>query len=433
MSKVIKTLKTLIQIDSRNPFEIRQPDSINPSWQLAGNETAISDYLFNELQTSGFSVEKQLVHEYNGQKFYNILAEKGKGHRSLLFYAHMDTVSAVPWKDLTTALTPQTLQRNYGGQSIETLVALGSNDMKAGIAVILEAFRDFEPVGFKLKIAFGCDEEFYSLGSNVLAESAFMTDVEAVIVPEIGDGPNLPQGASTIGLGRLGRADFVIKVYGTGGHGAVSMRSDFINAASEAAKIVNRLEEIRNEYDDSFTFYRGAVADQQAINEIKGSFFVSRIDCGNGSLSVPAYGEVVVDFTFTPNKSLAEIRAMLNNLIDSMYEQNELKKVFIDGKFKKVTIENRPRPTPLSEAYLTPADHPFALLVRKCIDEKFGFINYNMGYSVADENVFKRVCPHIPVLVLGPVGDNSHKEDEWVGVQSVEDLVVLYKKIAEAF
>jgi len=433
MSAVIDTLKKLIKIDSRNPFEIKQTGSEKLPWLLDGNESEIAEYLYQELLNSGFSVDRQPVHECDGQQYYNIIAEKGSGSRSLLFYAHMDTVSATPWKDLATALNPVTVQRLYGGKEIDTLVALGSNDMKAGIAVILEAFRNFEPAVYKLKIAFGCDEEFYSLGSNVLANSAFMSDVEAVIVPEIGDGPNLPQGASTMGLGRLGRADFVIKVYGTGGHGAVSMRPDFVNAATEAAKIVNRLEEIRNEYKDSFTFYQGKVADSQAINEILGSFFVSRLDCGNGSLSVPAYGEVVVDFTFTPNKTLAEIRAMLNNLIDSMYASCELKKVFINGEFKKVTIENRPRPTPLSEAYLTAADHPFTQSVRKCIDEEFGFVNYNMGYSVADENVFKRVNPQIPVLVLGPVGDNSHKEDEWVGIQSVEDLVVLYKKIAEAF
>ena len=60
-------------------------------------------------------------------------------------------------------------------------------------------------------------------------------------------------------------------------------------------------------------------------------------------------------------------------------------------------------------------------------------MNYNMGYSVADENVFKKHRPDLPVIVLGPVGWNSHRAHEWVEIESVLNLEKIYKDIAEKF
>ncbi|MFO7810386.1 MAG: hypothetical protein R6V47_03325 [Candidatus Delongbacteria bacterium] len=56
-----------------------------------------------------------------------------------------------------------------------------------------------------------------------------------------------------------------------------------------------------------------------------------------------------------------------------------------------------------------------------------------MGYSVADENVFKRCRPEIPVIVSGPVGWNSHRADEWVEIKSAEKLLELYTIIGGQF
>ncbi len=427
---VIDLLKELIKIDSRNPFEI---EKINNKWILGGGETKITEFILEKLEEYGFKTEKQFVHaDKNGQKYYNILAEKGEGDSAIMFYGHMDTVTANPWISVEKAFTPTIKKREVHGKMKDTLVALGSNDMKTGLAVMLEAFKDYTPKDYKIKLGFGVDEEFYSLGGNVLAESSFMNDVKALVVPEIADGPNKFMGCSTIGLGRLGRAEFIIEVYGTGGHGAISYLNRFVNAATEVSKIVQRLEILRNEHQDNFEFYQKKENDNN-INEIRGSFFVSRIEAGDGSLSIPTMGKIIVDYTFTPNKDLSYMENLLNNLIDEMYQKGELRKVFISDEFKKIKIYKRERPTKYSGAFLTSEHDPFTAFVKEKVEEVSFFSSYNMGYSIADENVFKREHPNLPVLVMGPIGFNAHGDDEWVEVESVKNLLKVYRKIGMDF
>ena len=159
--KVIELLEQLIKIDSRNPFEIEKTDS---GFVSEGNESKIADFIKKKLIEYNFEVEEQFVHsDKNGNRFYNILAEKGKGDCSILFYAHMDTVSSNPWLDEKEALTPQRSKIYFQGKERKSLLGLGANDMKAGIAILLEAFKGINPTDHKIKLCFGVDEEFYSL------------------------------------------------------------------------------------------------------------------------------------------------------------------------------------------------------------------------------------------------------------------------------
>ncbi|PID29781.1 MAG: hypothetical protein CR982_01955 [Candidatus Cloacimonadota bacterium] len=431
MSQLIDLLKKLITIDSINPFKA---EKTNGSWILGGNEIEINSYLKEVLEKNGFKTEKQFVHrDSNGVDHYNILAEKGEGRRSILFYSHTDTVTANPWLSKEEALTPNISKMDLYGEETEIIVGLGSNDMKAGAAIICDSFKNLNPKEYKIKVALGVDEEFYSLGSNILAKSNFMEDVEAIIVPEIGDGPNKFKGGSTICIGRCGRCELVIDIFGTGGHGAISYDPTFINAAHEASKVVIELEKLRKSYNDSFRFYSGEVPDGKSTNIIKGSFFVSKIDAGDGTLSIPSKAKIVLDFTLTPNRTIEDSKVIIENLIDEMYASEKLKKVYISGKFKKAKVSFRERPTPFSNGYLTGENHKFTKFVKAIVEKEVGFFNYNMGYSVADENVFRRFNPKIPVIVLGPIGWNSHKADEWVSIKSVEDLQRVYKTIAENF
>lgn len=430
-NEVLKLVKELIKIDSRNPFEIEKKNGMHFQ---GSRDVKINRFLESKLKEADFKVEKQFVFEdKTGVKHYNLLAEKGKGESSILFYGHSDTVSSEPWLSLRTALTPREGTVEFQGKKRKALFGLGSNDMKTGLAVMCLAFMDTIPEGYKIKVAFGIDEEYYSAGANVLAQSSFMDDVKAIVVPEIGDGPNRFYGHETIGIGRLGRCEFGIDVYGTGGHGAISNDASFISAAVEASKFAVEFEKLRKNYKDIFVFNTEKVPDSEASNRIEGSLFISKIDCGNESLSIPSSGRIVIDCTFTPNITIRKIRKKLKDFIDSLYESKILKPVIVEGVEKRMKLKLKKRPTPYSEAYLTPADHQFTVFVRKCVDGIGTFRNYNMGYSVADENVFKRYKPEVPVLVLGPVGWNSHRADEWAEIESIEKLFELYREIGRKF
>ncbi|RPI79072.1 MAG: M20 family peptidase [Desulfobacteraceae bacterium] len=432
---VITILEELIRIDSCNPFICHKTDPSKPeTWKLEGNETAITAYIERKLNAAGFQVSRQLVHtDRQGRSFYNLLAEKGVGGRSLLFYGHMDTVTVRPWLSREIALTPVRGTRTINGRRIETIIGLGSNDMKAGLAAMITAFESFTPRDYKLKLAFGADEEFYSMGGNVLAKSSFMDDVAAVIVPEIADGPNALEGPRTVALGRLGRCEFNIRVPGTGGHGAQAGNTEYVNAAVECAKIVKRIEELRKSHQDKFIFAHCRGQDAQQKSHLAGSFYVNRLEAGDGTISIPSEGELSVSVSFTPNFRIHHLEQMLQRLIADMYATDELKKTMVSGQFQPVQVALRPRPTPHSEAYCLPEDHVFARFVRQSVDQAIGFRGFNMGYSVADENVFQRVRKEIPVLDIGPLGELCHRADEWVGVESVYELEKVFKKLVEDF
>ena len=432
---VITILEELIRIDSCNPFICHKTDFSKPeTWKLEGNETAITAYIEQKSMAAGFRVFRQWIHtDLRGQSFYNLLAEKGIGERSLLFYGHMDTVTVKPWLSKEIALTPTRGSRFINGRPIETIIGLGANDMKAGLAAMLSTFEQFTPRGYKLKLAFGADEEYYSMGGNVLAKSAFMDDVAAVIVPEIADGPNAAEGPRTVALGRLGRCELTIRVPGTGGHGAQAGSAEYVNAAVECAKIVTRLEELRKSHQDEFVFAHCQVNDPQQKSHIAGSFYVNRLEAGDGTISIPVEGEIAISVSFTPNFRISQIEQTLRQWIEEMYATGELKRTMVSGQFKPVQVALRPRPTPYSEAYCLPEDHAFALYVKQKVDQIIGFHGFNMGYSVADENVFQRVRKEIPVIDIGPLGELCHRADEWVGVESVRELEKVFKKIAEDF
>jgi len=432
---VIDTLMELIAIDSSNPFtsqRIKKRDG--DRWILGGNERRIAKVVEQKLVAAGFTCRRQPVHRgLDGRRYHNIVAEKGDGDRSLLCYGHLDTVTTRPWSSPAAALRPRMAQIPSDQGGIDGVVGLGAADMKAGLAVMLSAFADVKPRGFRLKLAFGVDEEFYSLGAHVLAQSAFMNDVAAILVPEIDDGPNAGYGPATLTIGRLGRCDFHIRVPGTGGHGAGAASNTGVNAATETAALVMALEKIRQTHADDFDFLEGRQPDPSFASRVAGSFYVNRIDAGDGTLSIPVQGDLSLSYTFTPARSVAAGEAWLSAVVAGMYASGELKPVEIDHRIFRAEVALSPRPTPPCGAYLTPADHPFCEYVRGHIDATVGFRGYNMGFSVCDQNVFHHYRPDIPIVDVAPLGQNFHRSGEWVGVESVRQLQALYREVARGF
>jgi acetylornithine deacetylase/succinyl-diaminopimelate desuccinylase-like protein len=59
-----------------------------------------------------------------------------------------------------------------------------------------------------------------------------------------------------------------------------------------------------------------------------------------------------------------------------------------------------------------------------------GVEDYETGYglSVADENVLAQKAP---ILVMGPKGENLHRPDEWVDLDSLEILTQIFQNIID--
>ncbi len=64
------------------------------------HEAQLAEFLYSELQRTGFSVAKQ----YAADNRFNVLAEKGSGKNALMFYGHLDTVPLYgEWNSIRTA------------------------------------------------------------------------------------------------------------------------------------------------------------------------------------------------------------------------------------------------------------------------------------------------------------------------------------------
>jgi len=356
------------------------------------NEKEIANFLFELLNNYNFKVQKQ----YLNKDRFNLLAEKGDGNFSILFYAHMDTVPVYGnWSNDPFKLIIKD----------DRAIGLGSVDVKGGLVSIIEATKNFNPRNFKLKVAFGVDEENYSQGAFYLSQSEYINDVKLVLVPE----STLPyhksdKASSIISIGRKGRIVFKLKIYGISTHGVNKEKG--INAIEEASKLVLFLNNFNHKFNEKMGYSH---------------CFVSSIKSCSKSLSIPDEAEIILDFHTVPNQNSVSLKKDLENFINDLYSENRLKK-----GYKNFEISYIERPTPFLEAFENKQNN-FLQVVSNSVKEVYNQVSYNYGESVSDENVFG--FKGIETYTIGPLGDNHHSADEWVSIKSLEKLSLIYKKI----
>lgn len=421
----IPLLRKLIAINSINAFETVRFEDRRVG---IGTEQKIAEVLAEELVRIGFTVRWQLVQEectverpsgkgeaerVHVPRRWNVLAEKGQGDRSLLFFGHMDTVRiSEGWSTpALTATLDETSQRLYG---------LGANDMKGGLAAILTALEGVQSrPGVKLKVAFLADEECWSFGAvKLLEDREFMGDVRAALVPEIGDF----EGSATLGdkaaiiLGRMGRCEFEVQVQGVSCHGAQSRENKLaVNAVHQAARLIDGVRAYAEANPGRFTSHDLSISN---------AIHVSCIEGGARELSVPEKASFWIDRSFTPGENMAGEADRLTNHLKAWQADP---RNGIDPR-TRWTLAQAARPTPACQPYFTEPHHPFVRFITPHVDAAFGGHVQGIAWSVADENRLSEAG--IPVIVLGPKGENCHAKDEWVDVRSMHALCKAYRAIA---
>ena len=402
----LELLGELVAINSVNPFETVQAGERTLG---IGNEGPINEYLEQILTGLGFAVRRQYFQqdetvEVAGQERhiparYNLLAEKGQGTRSLLLFAHTDTVDVKDgWKTNPFQLTAEM----QDGRKI--LRALGANDMKGGIASFISAVSmiDEPPADWNIKIALFADEEFWSFGAVAALQDEFLSDVELALVPEISEA-GCDSTVQWLGVGRLGRSEFVFDVTGHACHGADAfVHPKAVNAVQEAAKleveVINYCESIRKEF---------------SLDGIKvtNSAYLNQHIGGKGILSVPDKSSFVLDRTLVPGEDPEQELVRLRRVIADAIAA---KKVDSRAQF---TVEPRKRPTPACKPYsFAPSSTPVAFVANAAKDLS-PEIMFGIGRSVADENRIAELG--IPVVIIAPNGEGSHTSEEWVDAESL--------------
>ncbi len=368
---------------------------------ISGSEQEIAIWLENFLEENGFRTERHPLS--HAPERWNICGEKGDTtDPCILFYGHMDTVEvAKDWEsDPCTVL-----------EDGDKLIGLGVNDMKGGLAAILSAIQGFNPNGFKLKVVFGADEELFSAGAFVLAESGWLKDVDFCIVPEIGDSAkersgNLP---NTMILGRRGRVSVQVDLYGKSAHGAVPQKGH--NAVEALCDLLPQV--------------KSCLLSQMELDtekNWKGDVFCASFSGGANFLSIPEKASFILSRHFLPSRTakdcVNEVQECINNLS-------------LPPGISISPPQPMERPTPYLEAFVTPEDNPFVKKLGKLLDQRYGNHNIEYGLSVADENVIGQYIT--ATVILGPVGGKSHQAGEWVSQKSLEELTAVFKEILRDF
>ena len=210
----IALLKSLIAIDSVNP-------SLVPG---AAGEGRIADAIASHLRGLGLDVATEIVRP--GRPNVIGVLEGEEPGRSLMLCGHTDTVGV-------DGMTAPFEAVERGGR----IFGRGSQDMKGGVAAMIDAARLARERGFRkgrLVIAAVVDEEYASLGADALVTR---WSADAAVVTEPTD--------LQIGVGHKGFAWLEIVTHGRAAHG--SRPREGRDAIARMGRVLARLEALDRE------------------------------------------------------------------------------------------------------------------------------------------------------------------------------------------
>jgi len=356
--EIKKLLKQLVSIPSTYPHE-------------ANIQNCIEDLLTNE----GVSYVKQKVEDSR----CNIVAQKGRGNKTISLYAHLDTVPVTDgWKTDPYKLTIQG----------DSAYGLGTYDMKGGMSVAIKTFLEYEPKHIKTQLLLCVDEENISKGGHTFMQSLLSKNLSCVISTE----PAFMHGINGIVIGRSGRAVYVVTLRTKPEH--FMFYQPTIDIALHASKLIQKLQKLQID--------KG--------NGMRQFLFVRKIVTEAKGMSTPDTITLEIDAAILPpatNESiLKRIQSIMLNILPSC----------ITG-----TVEYYKRPTPFLSPYSLKQNDAYLNALSQAVAEVAGTkaVPYFRS-SVADENIFG--AAGISTLGIGPVGGNAHSPNEWVSLSSLEKL-----------
>jgi succinyl-diaminopimelate desuccinylase len=376
MNNIENVLRKLVSIRSYIPYE-------NESFE----------FLIAFLKERNFKVKKQFVEHDR----YNLLAERGKGEKSILFYVHLDTVP--PAKGYS--FSPLTLQKKG-----KRFLGLGCFDMKGGIAVLLSIINATEFKNLRIKLAFCIDEEGMSRGVYKLVSSPFIKDVVVAFCPEACIVPSKWKLPIMLVIGGRGRCVIEINVPGKTVHGAEDHGG--INAIDQAAILICNLKRLKQDKDSQMG---------------ESSFFVKYIHADNSGLSIPDSIVLEIDYQLVFGQTPQAVEASFKRFLSKLYN----KKILEYGLQKKCIVKLKQRETPYISPYKLPENNRYVKLVEEVVRDSLGGSDFDYTRSVADQNVLANAG--ISTITIGPIGGKAHQVGEWVSISSLNTLASLYKDL----
>lgn len=379
---VVGLTQILTQINSSNPT-LSVSDGVG--------ESEIADYL------SAWFVHRDLechrVEPIPGRpSIVGILRGTGGG-KSLMFNGHIDTVNLSSYEadPLSGALGVK--------DGKEAVFGRGSLDMKGGVAAALAALASIKASGQiprgDIIVAAVSDEEDASQGTQDILAAGWRADAAVVAEPTM----------KTIATAHKGFVWVEVDVLGVAAHG--SDPSAGIDAILHAGLFLRALDQ-----------YQAKLPLDDLLGQA--SMHCGLIRGGEEPSSYPGRCTITIEFRTVPAQTeesiLGDICAMLRNIAreNPRFQYAE----------PRITIS---RPT-----QKLATDHPLVEKAVECGSAVFG--KKPLVQSVpfwCDAALLGQAG--IPSIVFGPAGAGLHSKEEWVEVQSLQEMEKVFIRLAQEF
>lgn len=370
---------------------LTQIDSSNPTLSVADGvgETEIANYLAAWLAHRG--IEYHRVEPVAGRPSIVGVFRGSGGGQSLMFNGHIDTVSLSSYES-------DPLSGHLGEkEGRQVIFGWGSLDMKGGLAAALAALAAIKASGRTLRgdviVAAVSDEEDASQGTRDIIAAGWRAD--AAVVPE-----------PTMGAIAIAHKGFVwveVDILGVAAHGSDSQAG--VDAILQAGWFLQSLEQYQKRLPIDDTLGQATLH----CGLIKG---------GQEPSSYPQRCTITIEFRTIPAQSNESILEDVNALLSGIAKEKP--------RFRYAP----PRLTISRPTQKLSADHPLVQTAVACATEVLvdgpGVISVPFWCDAALLSE-----AGVPAIVYGPSGAGLHSKEEWVEVDSLQEMSRVFEKLIQ--
>jgi acetylornithine deacetylase len=374
LNYLVATLADLVRIDS-----------VNPSLVLgAAGETVIAAHVADHLKALGLAVGT-LEATPARPSVVGTLAGSGGG-RSLMLNAHLDTVSV---EGMVEPFTPAARDGRMCGR--------GAYDMKGSLAACLTAVKAIVDANMTLRgdlvVAAVADEEYASIGT---AEVARHVPVDAAIVTEPTE--------LDICIAHKGFVWLEVETLGRAAHG--SRFFEGIDANMRMGRFLGRLDQLEQDLRS------------RPPHALVGppSLHAPLLRGGTELSTYAASSRLGIERRTVPGETVEGVQAEIEALIEQVGA--------VDPSFKATV-----RCLLARNAFEVSPEASVVTAVRTAATRQLGRSPALIGKPFWMDSAILSDAG-VETVVIGPIGGGAHTAEEWVDLQSLEDLASILAQAA---
>lgn len=358
-------------------IELVKINSINPDLTAEGvGETEIAAYLQRILPELGLETT---LYPLAPNRFNVVGIRRGKGGgKSLMWNAHLDTVGANGMTD------PFKAELKNG-----KIYGRGSQDMKGGLAAMIAAAKALQDANVQLNgdliLAAVADEEYFSLGTEDLVKRH---TADAAIITEPTE--------LRLCLAHRGYILYQVETFGRAAHG--SRYQEGIDAIAHMGYFLYEMDQLGNDLI------------QRDPHPLVGppSLHASLIQGGSESSTYPAKCSLELERRTCPGEDYEQIHQEFRDIITRLETQVP--------QFRATITPGLARP-----AYEVSPESLIVASVSRAIETRLKHPPAISGASFWTDAALLSAAG-IPSVVIGPTGEGLHSAEEWVDLQSCQEL-----------